>query len=805
MTDTLFLLCLQSSVLGTGLILACMALRGVFRRMPAVYRCILWLLVSIRLLVPYSIAVPYALMPDISPYIYSAVGTDALKLSANRAYEKRDGMTYADGNAGEKADSDYFDNFLHDEANADGVTIHNADRDNTADTDTDMNVSARSITDIVRLSPRGVGLLALIWLAGTAVMLAYMIYSAVRIRLKVRYSVPEQYVTADGAFTHKIYISDEIATPFLFGILRPRIYIPGTLGEKERSYVVRHELMHMKRRDHIAKLTGFTALALHWFNPLVWIAYVLFTRDMEEACDDSVMSEYNADIRFEYANTLLTVASGRYGISAFPVAFGEIPVGHRVEHIVNYRQPVRWMKVASVTVVIILSLSFFTGRTANASQETDPEYTEADVTSVPETEDTGYYSFIPDDEDYCYHVYDGHGIGTGGIVEYSDAVVIEDEADGSRYLLPLYKDYNAYIVMPMDDELETALSKAMGDDKRWYARSLSDYTIETDDKTSLRYIVRNGHRRWEGHVLLYDVGDIEKYDALAMEYGRKYYEIFLDEDVGYSYADMEIKRLAYRYESSFLILQTGAQLQYIAPWDNDSSWALALTTEEYDRLAKWFYDNFDKLGSMWSYEAWKPVFDELDIDYSTDFDTDSPRYRAALDWLTDRWGGFPPEGMSEEQVKSNILNRMKEYDEDGDPIAFGSLPGMTITSEDPSDRHVIIDIPVEYRQRTFDLSKEKFIRYYGIGFGDDTEMSNIYHDYQIQAQKADRLKGTWTLQQYVRAYNSAFAGAVRAQYPDWEPGDEFDAALIEPVTREQVEKAIISDGEKFTIDEKEFR
>lgn len=172
-------------------------------------------------------------------------------------------------------------------------------------------------------------LLSFVWLGGIIVMLAYCGLSLLRLRKKLISAVP----LANG-----IYIADHIGAPFVLGILRPKIYLPSQLGEQEMAYILAHEKHHIRRGDHFAKLLGFAALSLHWFNPLVWIAFRLFVKDMEASCDEAVLARLGESVRADYSQSLLNLAVGRKMPAWTPLTFGEDTRG-RIENVLRWHRP----------------------------------------------------------------------------------------------------------------------------------------------------------------------------------------------------------------------------------------------------------------------------------------------------------------------------------------------------------------------------------------------------------------------------------------------------------------------------------
>ncbi|MGN0403196.1 MAG: M56 family metallopeptidase [Acetatifactor sp.] len=171
---------------------------------------------------------------------------------------------------------------------------------------------------------------SIVWLSGIAVLLGINVFSFMRIRSRV---------TVSMRLRDNIYLSDGIVTPFCLGIVNPRIYLPSSLGESEREYIILHEQHHIKRCDHIIKLLAFAALCLHWFNPLVWLAFTLAGKDMEMSCDEAVMRKMNGDIRAEYSASLLQLATGKKAFSAVPLSFGEGNPKQRIKNIMSYKKP----------------------------------------------------------------------------------------------------------------------------------------------------------------------------------------------------------------------------------------------------------------------------------------------------------------------------------------------------------------------------------------------------------------------------------------------------------------------------------
>ncbi|MBQ7007468.1 MAG: M56 family metallopeptidase, partial [Oscillospiraceae bacterium] len=154
-----------------------------------------------------------------------------------------------------------------------------------------------------------------------------------------------------------IYLCDHIASPFVIGIVKPKIYLPSSLAENEQKYIILHEQHHIKRFDHIVKLVAFAALSIHWFNPFVWLAFTLLCKDMEMSCDEAVIAKLGLEIRSDYSRSLLNLSTGKHIFAGAPLAFGEGDAGSRIKNLYNYRKPKAAVFVAVAAVCAILGVT----------------------------------------------------------------------------------------------------------------------------------------------------------------------------------------------------------------------------------------------------------------------------------------------------------------------------------------------------------------------------------------------------------------------------------------------------------------
>ncbi len=216
-----------------------------------------------------------------------------------------------------------------------------------------------------------------VWCCGMLLLIICAVVSAIRLHMLVREAVRVK----DG-----IYICDAVKSPFILGIIRTRVYLPSTLGEKEMNYIVAHESAHLKRKDHWWKALGYLLLCIYWFHPLCWAAYALFCKDIELACDEKAAKDMTFDEKKEYSKVLLSCARQRSLIMVCPLAFGEVGVKERVKSVLNYKKPALWIMIAAAAVVGILAICFLTDPGRETEEETPLSFPA--VTEDPDNQST---------------------------------------------------------------------------------------------------------------------------------------------------------------------------------------------------------------------------------------------------------------------------------------------------------------------------------------------------------------------------------------------------------------------------------
>ena len=302
---------LNMSLTASVVILFVLVARLILKRTPKVFSYALWVIVLLRLLVPVTISSPVSIMPASQTATSETVNTALPDFVFETPWDAQENK----------------------------LSIQQAAEE------------GNPVTVTVYTSLEPVQYLGLVWIAGMAVMMLYSFFSYRKIRKSIRIAL---------LLRDNIYIADDIKSPFVIGLLKPKIYLPATLTEEEQSYIILHEQHHIRRGDHIFKALAFIALCLHWFNPLVWVAFILAGKDMEMSCDEAVIRKVGSHVRADYSASLLTLATGRRIIAGTPLAFGEGDTKGRIHNLAKWKKPARWIVILSVVLCLILAVCLLT-------------------------------------------------------------------------------------------------------------------------------------------------------------------------------------------------------------------------------------------------------------------------------------------------------------------------------------------------------------------------------------------------------------------------------------------------------------
>ena len=346
-----FLKLLNLSISASWLVLAVLVLRLVSKRSPKWVNVLLWGIVALRLVLPFSIESALSLIPSAETVSPAAVQFDPAPTITS-------GVSVID-NAVNPSLSEHF-----------------------------SAVPTASVNPLYVWTE----IAGWVWLIGLGAMLLYALVSYLRLRRRVSVSLPVQ---------DHIYLCDAISSPFILGVVKPHIYLPSDLDEVQRQNVLSHERAHLARRDHWWKPLGFALLAVYWFNPVLWLAYTLLCRDIELACDERVIRTMDESAVKTYSTVLLACSMPRKAVITCPLAFGEVGVKERVRNALHYKKPAFWVVAASVAVCVVVAVCFLT----------DPEHetmkwaknlrvddvVRVELTIMPQATDKQYKDFNADE------------------------------------------------------------------------------------------------------------------------------------------------------------------------------------------------------------------------------------------------------------------------------------------------------------------------------------------------------------------------------------------------------------------------
>ncbi|MBQ8605216.1 MAG: M56 family metallopeptidase [Clostridia bacterium] len=313
-----FLSVVNMSISASWIVLAVLLLRLLIKKAPKWITVLLWGIVAIRLICPFSIESVMSLIPSaetISPEIMME-NTPAINSGVpiiNNTINPIIGESFAP----------------------------------------DPSASANPLQIVVPV-------LSIIWITGIAIMLAYTVISYLRVKNKIGTAV---------LLRDNIFQSENVVSPFVLGIIKPRIYLPFNMKEQDMEHVISHENAHIRRKDHLWKPFGFLVLTLHWFNPLIWLGYTLLCRDIELACDEKVIKELDNEQKADYSQALLSCSVNRRIIAACPIAFGEVGVKNRVKSVLNYKKPAFWIIILAIIASVAVAVCFLTNPRTTLNDE----------------------------------------------------------------------------------------------------------------------------------------------------------------------------------------------------------------------------------------------------------------------------------------------------------------------------------------------------------------------------------------------------------------------------------------------------
>lgn len=395
---------LNMSLLASVLVLAVVLFRIVLKKAPKKIICALWILVAFRLICPISFSSSLSVFNVLN--FGSGAGSRVEYFQYNEKTEK-------------PALSFDLPGLVNDDLSTDSMTIG------------------------TRTAGVYLPTVMYVWMAGVIIMLSYALISYMKVRREVSASIKR---------TGNVFVCDEIKGPFILGVLRPRIYIPSGLNKSVEANVLAHENAHIKRLDFLWKPLGFLLLSVYWFNPVMWVAYILFCRDIEAACDEKVIEVLDKEGKAYYSEALLACASGRKMITVCPLAFGETDVKGRVKNVLNYKKPAFWIVLVAVISCAVVAICFMTNPEENtysikivipANSQGQFYYSEEEISPIKKTI-TVYSEEGVDDTEVVLKTVDVHEENVYEPTYMTHAMPVEMEAEkGGWFKIGIWAENSA--------------------------------------------------------------------------------------------------------------------------------------------------------------------------------------------------------------------------------------------------------------------------------------------------------------------------------------------------------------------------
>lgn len=402
--EMIFLNVFNRSLAAGWLILAVIVVRFLLKKAPRRLSCVLWAVVAVRLLCPFFPASSFSLIPS-----GETISAEAVRFAPAPAID-----------SGIPALNEALNPMIGERfAPAPGTSVNPL---------------------YIWTAVAGI-----VWLVGVAVMAGYALLGSLRMRSVVREAVP---LESGAALPDNVWLCDAVRSPFILGIVRPKIYLPSGITREQMLCILAHEQAHVERLDHCLKPFGWLLLSVYWFHPLVWIAYMLFCRDLELACDEKVVGGMDLDGRKAYSHALLACSLQRKMIFSYPLAFGEIGVRERVKGILHYRKPAGWLAAVAVLACAAVAVCFLTDPKEKADDSKirylDQWYSRSDL-SAETIAWLEWYNGLSAEEQLAvssvpHDLYDQAGYGGRADVAV-ETVDAENDAVGAEDMPDNAKDY----------------------------------------------------------------------------------------------------------------------------------------------------------------------------------------------------------------------------------------------------------------------------------------------------------------------------------------------------------------------------
>lgn len=413
----------DSSIIAGFIILIVLLLRPCIKRIPKRVNLVLWLVVAVRLVMPFGLTSSFSLVPDIeglhasySTYLMDKTGDERVQEVDARDSVSVENMGQtvrepSENNLKTSAEVHEAGERISEPENislsaTNEATVGNTDKNDKPVEKTDAVVAEddsklKNIESIENIENKGksiVTILSVIWFGGCGIMFVYFVFSIIRIRRRTRISVPADIpLELKSQSLAPVYVCEGINSPFITGLFKPRMYIPEGMDARNLAYVIRHENAHIRHLDQIWKVFGFILLMIYWFNPLAWIAFICFTKDLELACDERAVGKLSTEDRAAYSEALLSCSLHNRMLTVCPVAFGETGVKERVKAVISMKKPLK-VVVAGTVIGCILFTGCFLTNPASAMKEEPVEDERSSTLESSDTKDTRIESSVNDDK-----------------------------------------------------------------------------------------------------------------------------------------------------------------------------------------------------------------------------------------------------------------------------------------------------------------------------------------------------------------------------------------------------------------------
>lgn len=487
-----FIRIVNMSITASWLVLAVIAVRFLFKKTPKWILCLLWAFVAVRLICPVSIESSLSLIPSTRPLGQEIIFVAETEKPANGEILDAEGTILYEQSA-PAANGEILD--------AEGNVIYKQNLERYHD-----RTQKQMLLNV----------LSGIWFAGVGLMFLYTLASYWLLRRKVSTAI---------AIRKGIYQCDSVDSPFVLGLIRPVIYLPFGMADQDVAYVIAHEQAHIRRKDHWWKPLGFLLLTIHWFNPIMWVAYILLCRDIELACDEKVIEKLGNEQRADYTQALVACSVNRRRIAACPLAFGEVGVKERVKSIMNYRKPAFWVVLLAILACIAVAVCFLTDPIDSAEEPIETDGIQMQQVSFLYDTEEGYHLLIgadgvneiqvslPDSGGGVVNA-DGSSFTKGEKVYLEPLQGITDLRGLSITALGENGEVLYGLSIPEDASMEDVINTVGSDG---WLLAPTEHIVGTDiaGKT---YVYENEGSMGNFTITLYDDGTFTYYEGLASSY-----------------------------------------------------------------------------------------------------------------------------------------------------------------------------------------------------------------------------------------------------------------------------------------------